>query len=368
MKRTANNSWSAVMGSVAGIQLEVHVTFVLVLAWVVLVEARQGASTRELISVLIFGLGVAASVLLHELGHALVARTFGLKTREISLTPMGGFSNIDEMPETPKVQLFVVLSGPAVSLLLSALFFGASAATVGISPMRAYDDPDASQVTQLAWFNLILGVYNLLPIFPMDGGRALRAVLAWFMPYVRATHYASRVAQLLSIVLAIAGLHYGPIFLLTAVWIWMGARREVKEVRTRFALQALKARDVMVKGPTLDAEGTLEVASRIFRSTFQSEFPVMRGTDVVGTLGFKELLAGLEKHGPQAKVETVMRNEFNGVEASQPLTAVMEQMKDSSDPMVMVTHADRYVGVLPRQNLDELVRIAHALEKNEANN
>lgn len=367
MKRTPNNSWSAVLGSVAGIQLEVHVTFVMVLAWVVIRQAHRGATTRELLALLFFLLGVAGSVLLHELGHALVARQFGLKTKEISLTPMGGFSNIDEMPETPRVQLLVVLSGPVVSLLLAGACFAIAASGAGeLSAPLAWNDPDARPFNQLAWLNLVLGLYNLLPIFPMDGGRALRAVLAYRMPYVRATHFASRVAQLLSITLAIAGLEYGPVLLLTAVWIWMSARREVKDVRTRFALKALEARDVMVRGPTLDAESTLESASRLFPSTFQTEFPVMRGTDVVGTLGFKELLEGLEKNGPDAKVESVMRNQFNGVDARAPLTAVMEQMKDSSDPMVMVTQGEQYVGVLPRSNLDELVRIAHALEKNAA--
>ncbi len=338
MKRTPNNSWSAVIGSIAGIQLEVHVTFVMVLAWVVIRQARHGASSRELLTLLFFLLGVAGSVLLHELGHALVARQFGLKTREISLTPMGGFSNIDEMPEVPRVQLLVVLSGPFVSLLLAAACFAiAGWGGFEISGPLAWSDPTAKPITQLAWLNLVMGLYNLLPIFPMDGGRALRAVLAYFMPYVRATHFASLVAQLLSIALAIAGLEYGPVFLLTAVWIWMSARREVKDVRTRFALKALEARDVMVRGPTLEAESTLENASRVFRSTFQTEFPVMRGTDVVGTLGFKELLAGLEKSGAEAEVESVMRHEFNGVDSREPLGRVMEQMKNSSDPMVMVT-------------------------------
>lgn len=364
--REPNNSWSAVLGSIAGIQLEVHVTFVIVLAWVVLAVARRGATTADLVSLVLFVVGIAVSLLLHELGHALMARQFGLKTREISLTPMGGFSNIDEMPETPRVQLLVVLAGPTVTLALAGVGFAVAAATGGISEPRSYDDLSASVVSQLAWFNLVMGIYNLLPIFPMDGGRALRAGLARSRPYVRATHLASRVAQLLSIGLALAGLYYGPIFLLTAVWIWMSARREAKDVRTRFALRALEARDVMVPGPTLNADGTLEEATRVFRKTFQAEFPVMRGTDVVGVLGFKELVDGLEKHGRSALVSTVMRTEFNGVDARMPLEKVLQQMKDSSDPMVMVTRDERYAGVLPRQNLDELIRIARALEENEA--
>lgn len=366
MKREANNSWSVVLGSVSGIQLEVHVTFVLVLAWVLLALARRGATTGTLITVLLGAVAVGLSLVLHELGHALMAARFGLKTQEISLTPMGGFSNIEKMPDTPKVQLMVVLAGPAVSLLLAAAAFGVAALTGGLSEPRAWDDPTANFASQLAWLNLVMGGYNLLPIFPMDGGRVLRAGLGLFLPWVKATRIASRIAQLLSVALAVAGLHYGPIFLLTAVWIWMSARREVKEVRARFAFQALEAHDVMVEGPTVNADHTLEDASRLFRRTFQAEFPVMSGTDVVGVLGFKELVDGLEKHGKSALISTVMRHNFNGVDAKMPLEAVLKQMKDSSDPMVMVTRDERYVGVLPRQNLDEVLRIARALEKNAA--
>jgi Zn-dependent protease/predicted transcriptional regulator len=340
---------------------------VMVIAWLVIRQAHRGATTREVLALLFFLVGVGVSLVLHELGHALVAKRFGLSTKEISLTPMGGFSNVEEMPETPRVQLFVVLAGPLVSLSLAALFFAIAGAAPGeLDRPLAWTDPDAKPLTQLAWINLVMGLYNLLPIFPMDGGRALRAVFAWFMPYVRATAWASRIAQALSVVLALLGLEYGPVFLLTAVWIWMSARREVKDVRTRTALRTLEARDVLVRGPTLDAERTLEEATHVFRNTFQTEFPVMRGTDVVGTLGLKELLDGLEQHGAQAKIEAIMRREFNGVDARAPLHTVMEQMKSSDDPMVMVTQNERYVGVLPRQNLDELVKIAHALEKNAA--
>jgi Zn-dependent protease len=365
-KPTPHNAWSVVLGRIAGIQFEVHVTFVMVLAWVVIGLARRGAPTANLVTVLLFALGIAVSVVLHELGHALVARRYGLSTAEISLTPMGAFSNIEKMPETPRTQLVVVLAGPAVSLLLAGAGFAVAALTGGVVAPTSYDDPSTDFASQLGWFNLVMGLYNLLPVFPMDGGRALRAGLALFMPYVKATRYATRVAQALSLALAVAGLTYGPIFLLTAVWVWMNARKEVKSVRTHYALKPFSVRDVMVTGPTLESTATLQDASRVFGSTFQPEFPVMSGTDVVGVLGFKELVAGLEKHGPTAPITEAMRHEFNGVDAQMSLEAVLQQMKDSSDPLVMVTENDRYVGVLPRENLNELIRIARALERNES--
>ncbi|MFO0601428.1 MAG: M50 family metallopeptidase [Myxococcaceae bacterium] len=361
-KRQAHQPWSLVVGEIAGIQLEIHVTFALIAAWSLLTLVRRGADRDVLLLVGALLLGVMVSILLHELGHALTARRFGLRTREISLTPMGGFSNIEDMPETPRTQLAVVLAGPLVSLLLAGLGFLWAWWHETLTPPRAWDDPTSSPITQLAWFNLVMGLYNLLPIFPMDGGRALRATLSFFLPYVRSTRIATRIAQVLSIALGVAGLHYGPVFLLTAVWIWMSARQEVTAVRTHHALRSLLARDVMVTGPTLDENDTLEDASRVFRQTFQSEFPVMRGTDVVGVLGFKELITHLEKTGPRTLVSAAMRTTFNGVDARMPLEQVHQQMKDASDPMVMVTRDERYVGVLPQQNLDELLRIARALE------
>jgi len=361
----ANNSWSVVLGRIAGVQIEMHVTFAIVLAWLVIALSRRGATTQVLLQVLFFGLGIALCIVLHELGHALTAKKLGLETSEISLTPMGGFSSVVKMPESPRVELPVVLAGPAVSLVLAAGCLGLAALGGEVSLPKEYRDPTANLASQLMWFNLVLAGYNLLPIFPMDGGRALRATLATFMPYVRATKLASRIAQVLSIGLAVVGLLEAPILLLTAVWIWMNARREVKSVRTRYALKDFTVRDVTVVGPTLDADSTLHDASRLFGTTFQPEFPVMSDGDVVGVLGFKELLAGIEKHGEQAKVREAMRHEFNGVDSQMTLEAVLTQMKESSDPLVMVTENDRYVGVLPRENLNELISLQRAIEKSE---
>jgi predicted transcriptional regulator len=134
-------------------------------------------------------------------------------------------------------------------------------------------------------------------------------------------------------------------------------------VGTRHALGALAARDVTVSGPTLQADASLEEASHVFGTTFQPEFPVMSGTDVVGVLGFKDLLTGLKKHGASAPVREAMRNAFNGVDAQMPLEDVLAQMKENSDPLVLVTRDERYVGVLPRENLDELIAIHRALQK-----
>lgn len=359
----ANNAWSLAVARVAGVQVEVHVTFVLLLAWLSISLVRRGFSTSVLLHVLTFALGIAVCLVLHELGHALTARRLGLQTSEISLTPMGGSSNVLDMPEAPRVELPVVLAGPLVSLLLAGGFALLAWLGPGLEAPQSYLDESASLSSQLMWFNLVLAGYNLLPIFPMDGGRALRAGLAFFMPFVKATRIASRMAQVLSVVMAVAGLLEQPVLLLTAVWIWMSARREVKAVRTRHALKSFAVRDVMVIGPTLDVDASLGEASRVFGTTFQTEFPVMRGSDVVGVLGFKELLDGLERHGETAAVSFAMRAEFNGVDAQMPLEEVLTQMKESSDPLVLVTEGDRYVGVLPRSNLNELVRIARALEK-----
>lgn len=361
----AHNAWSFVLGRVAGVQIEVHVTFVLIFAWLLVGLARKGADREVLVSVLELGLGVAVSLVLHELGHATMAKRLGLVPSDISLTPMGGMTNMAKLPESARVELAVALAGPAVSLLLAGIAWGVATATGGLLPPADFRDPAADLASQLTWLNLVLAGYNLLPIFPMDGGRATRAALAFFMPFERATRVASRIAQVLSVALAIVGLEH-PVVLLTAVWIWMNARHESKAVGARHALRALVAKDVTVDGPTVAHDASLEDASRVFGTTFQPEFPVMNGSDVVGVLGFKDLLKGLEKHGAAAQVREAMRREFNGVDDGTPLEDVLAQMKENSDPLVMVTSGERYAGVLPRQNLDELIAIHRALQKNRS--
>ncbi len=215
--------WSWSIGRLFGIDTRIHATFALILVWAAL---SSYASSGTLIAAgvgVAFLLAVFGSVLLHELGHALTARLFGVPTRQIVLTPIGGVAEIEAGDLRPRDELFIALAGPAVSLGLGAILL-VIAGTIGtLSPFGF--------VAGLAWANLAIGLFNLVPAFPMDGGRVLRAGLAMRMDYLRATGIAAKVGQYAAIGFGILGLIYNPMLLLIAGFVYLAARQEGRRAR-----------------------------------------------------------------------------------------------------------------------------------------
>jgi len=363
----SNNPWSLTLGRVAGIQLEVHVTFAVLLGWVVVTTVQNGDGWHAALKAGLLLIAFFFTILLHELGHALTARRFGIRTLDIQLTPMGGMSNLEKIPEKPAQELYISLAGPLVSLVIALALWRFNAVTGRPLDFDALLDPSEHPLTTLMWLNVILGLYNLLPIFPMDGGRALRAALAFKRPYPDATRIATRFAQVGSVALAIVPGRLNLVFVLTAVWVWMSARKELRDVRERHAVRPFSIRDVMVSEPkTLSTDDTLKAAAATFTSTFQTEFPVMQGDSVAGVLGFTELLAGLEKHGEGAAVREVMRRDPEGIEVDAKLEdalARLNEHSDETDTVLMVLDRDRLVGVVPMSNLKELIKVEKALNR-----
>ncbi|MBL8950206.1 MAG: M50 family metallopeptidase [Myxococcaceae bacterium] len=363
----SHNPWSLALGRVAGIQLEVHVTFAVLLGWVVVTTIQNGDGWRAAVKAVVLLVAVFFTILLHELGHALTARHFGIRTLDIQLTPMGGMSNLEKVPEKPVQELYIALAGPLVSLIIAGALWELVNATGRPTDFDALLEPADHPYTALMWMNLVIGAYNLLPIFPMDGGRALRASLAFKRSYPDATRIATRVAQAGSIALAIVPGRFNLVFVLTAVWVWMSARRELRDVRERHTIRPFSIRDVMVHEPlTLSIDDTLKTAAAVFTSTFQSEFPVMQGDSVAGVLGFDELLTGLEKHGEGAPVREAMRRDPEGIEVNAKIEdalARLNEHSDETDTVLMVLDRDRLVGVVPMSNLKELIKVEKALHR-----
>lgn len=359
--------WSYAVGKVAGIQLQVHVTFAVLLGWTAIRTVQGGGGGRAVLSAVLLMIAIFFTVFLHELGHALVARAFGIRTLDIELTPMGGMAHLERVPEEPRKELLISLAGPVVSLTIALVLFGVLKVGDHLFDLEEVFDPQHQPVAALMWLNLVLGLYNLLPIFPMDGGRIFRAALAFSRPYPAATRFATRVAQVGSIVLAIIPGRFNLIFVLTAAWLWMSARHELRDVRERHTLRPFSLRDVMVKNPiTLSTDDSLKHASEVFVSTFQSEFPVMQGDAVAGVLGFDELLDGLEKHGEAAPVRQAMRREPDGIEVDSRIEDALAKLSENSektDTVLMVLERDKLVGVVPMSNLRELLRVEKALHR-----
>jgi Zn-dependent protease len=218
--KTMFNSWD--IGKVSGIKLRVHWTFFLLPIWIYFSSIFAGSSFAAAATSVLFVFAIFGCVLLHELGHALAARQFGIGTRDITLLPIGGIAALDRIPRNPAQELWIAVAGPLVNVVIAAVLFGAMVLSL-IPPESAV----ALFLGQLLFANIALVVFNMIPAFPMDGGRVLRSSLAMFMEYAKATRIATSVGQACAIALGLLGLFSGNVMLMIiAGFIFLSARAE----------------------------------------------------------------------------------------------------------------------------------------------
>lgn len=363
LPRTAGDHrpWSWKLGTIAGVPIYIHATFVLLLAWVAL--SHLGA--RHQLALAVYGLVLVASVfaivVAHELGHVLVARRFGIPTHDITLYPIGGMSRLDHMPERPRRELLVAIAGPAVNVVLALAIYVA----LDLSGAGAAGDPltvGGGFAVQLLWINLSLAAFNLLPAFPMDGGRVLRAALALWMPRDRATIVASHVARMLAVGIGVAGVLWSPLLAVIAIFVWMAAGQEARVERMKAALRGVSVGDAMVAQiDTLDPHTSLAIAARSALVGFQREFPVVDGARVVGVLTHGDVLRGLAMHRAELTVGDVMHDRFAVAAPDEGLATVLSRTLPGGSSVLVVDH-DRLVGMLDPEHVSRLVA-AHAAQQ-----
>ena len=310
--------WSFRIGRLAGINIFVHFTFLILLGWIAISNLIATQSLVIAALGLLLTVAVFFIIVLHELGHALAARRFGIATKDITLLPIGGVARLERMPEKPAQELVVALAGPAVNVVLAAVF-GAIAIALGI-PLFGAQLTDVSQlVTLLFQINVGLVLFNMLPAFPMDGGRVLRALLAMRMGSNRATQVAARVGKGMAVVFAIVGLLVPGYFmlLLIALFVWLGAEAEAASVRARAGLSGVRVSGVMIRefGVVAPDDRLDDIARHVYRG-FQQDFPVVVGDRLVGLLARNDLEHGLAEFGPNARVMQVMQRKFPVVSPS----------------------------------------------------
>lgn len=336
-----------------GVPVRLHFTFVLLFVFLVVAgigEGQSGLANAVYIAAL-FG-----SVVLHELAHALVGRRYGVRTLEIVMFPIGGVARLAQPPK-PRQEFWIAAAGPLVNLAIAAGLAGALVWRGGLLPLEGLVRPtDANLLERIAGGNLVLAAFNLLPAFPMDGGRILRSVLALRRPPEQATRLAARAGQFLAIGLGLYGLlaaNYLLVFI--AFFVYLGAAQESAAAVGRILTQGTPVRGAMVTDfRTLSHGDTVRHAANLLLATSQQDFPVMYGEQTIGLLGRSALLRAMAATGPESYVAGAMNRDFVRVAPDQDLAETIPLLTQAGS-CVLVMDGEKLVGLLTSENLSEFL-------------
>ncbi|MFI4877187.1 MAG: site-2 protease family protein [Blastopirellula sp. JB062] len=379
--------WSLRIGTLFGIGVYVHFTFLIILIWFAAIHWTRGDDLSDALLGMGMVVAIFAIVVLHELGHALAARRYGIGTKDITLLPIGGVARLERMPEDPKQEFVVAIAGPLVNVFLAIVFLVLALliGTLGSDRSMALqylssvidENSSISTMTDLTiWqqaasicfvmfgFNVIMVIFNLLPAFPMDGGRVLRAFLAMNMDYVKATQIAAGVGQMMAFLFGFAGLFYNPFLVFIALFVWMGATSEASMVTRKFALTGIPIRSAMITHfQIVRPDETLGAAAGHVLAGFQQDFPVVEGDRVVGMLTKHDLLKALAENGNAAAVSTVMRTDFQVATPGEMLQTAYERLQQGACNSMPVVAGGELVGVIDLENVGEFIAIRSALRQ-----
>lgn len=355
--------WSIKIAEVAGTSLWVHLTFVLLLAWIGTVlwlqEGPTAAAEGLVLVVLLFG-----CVVLHEFGHVFAARRYGIATRHITLLPIGGLASLDRMPEDPGQEVVVALAGPAVNFVIAGVLIGVFGAQFDLAPPASAGFTGGSLLNKLATLNIVFAVFNLLPAFPMDGGRVLRAALGFRMSRPAATRIAARIGQALAVLLGFLGLLGNPFLVLIAIFIFVVAEAESYQATMTELARGHRAADVMITSfKSLPVDANLDDASWLLLSTTQKEFPVVQpdSGQLFGFLTRTALLEHLNSSQGTDPVAAGVQRDIPTVQTSSSLDYVVELLQKQEAPAVGILDRDQnFIGYVTLENLSEFFLIESA--------
>lgn len=359
-------SWK--LGTFTGIGVYVHWTFALLIVWF----AYQHFAQSQRLDVTLQGVGLVLAIfgciVLHEYGHALTARRYGIQTEDITLLPIGGVARLQRMPEDPRQELWIAIAGPAVNVVIAGVLFAILNITHGLKsaePTHEMVKVGGNFLAQLMYINVVLVVFNMIPAFPMDGGRVLRALLAHRLTYVRATQIAATIGQGLAIAFGVLG-WFGEQYMLmfVALFVFLGAQQESQMVEVRSLLRGVPVRDAMIRRfRAVVPHDSLDQVVSLLLSGDQQDFPVIDGNRIVGMLTRASLLSALAEGKRDATVAEIMRPDCGTVDDAQLLEATFERMHQGQCPALPVLHHGELVGMITLENIGEWMMIQTALRQ-----
>ena len=353
--------WSITIGNFAGTAVKIHITFILFLAWIAFSAWSRGGPAAALDSTLFIVL-LFACVVLHEFGHIAAARRYGIGTPEVTLLPIGGVASLQRLPSDPRQELVVALAGPAVNLVIGLVLI-AVVGSVRPDELAQIDNPNLSLIGRLAIANIFLAVFNLIPAFPMDGGRVLHALVAMRVGGPRATEIAARIGQALAFGLGFLGLFGNPLLVFIAIFVYIAAAAEAQMSAAHEALKGVSAGEAMeTRFTPVSIDANLGQAVDALLATAQHEFPVVDAFGKpAGLLTREDILGAVREHGHDEPASAFMRSGVDSVRPATPVESVFERLQGPGAAALYVTDGDgRIVGLLTRQALGEVMMIRAA--------
>jgi Zn-dependent protease/CBS domain-containing protein len=357
--------WAWKIGKLAGIDVYMHATFLLLVGFIVVASWVESHNAARTVFGVLFVLVIFGCIVLHELGHALTARRYGIRTRDIVLLPIGGVARLERMPEDPNQELLVALAGPVVNVLIALGLCGVLASLGRFPTLR-----QAATITwtgrdflpSLMAVNVWLVLFNLIPAFPMDGGRVLRALLAKRMDYTDATQAAAHVGQAIALAFGFLGLFFDPFLLFIALFVWMGASGEAGMVQMRTSLGGIPVQRVMLTNfQTLQPDDTLAQAVEHILSGWQQDFPVVFGSHPLGVLTREDLMRAIAQGGTGRPVRDAMRRDFQALDSHDMLEQAVPVLQRCGCRSLPVEHNGELVGMLTLENVGEFMMIRSAM-------
>jgi Zn-dependent protease len=353
--------WSITIGRFGGTAVKIHITFILFLAWIAFSAWSRGGPAAALDST-VFIVLLFACVVLHEFGHIAAARRYGIGTPEVTLLPIGGVASLQRLPSDPSQELVVALAGPAVNLVIGLLLI-AAIGPAHLADLMQIDNPNLSLVSRLAVANIFLAVFNLIPAFPMDGGRVLHALVAMRVGGPRATEIAARIGQALAFGLGFLGLFGNPLLVFIAIFVYIAAAAEAQMSAAHESLKGVSVGEAMeTRFTPVSIDASLGQAVDALLATAQHEFPVVDAFGKpVGLLTREDILSAVRKHGGDEPASAFMRSGVDSVRPATPVESVFDRLQGPSSAALYVTDIDgRIVGLLTRQALGEVMMIRAA--------
>jgi len=365
MERIGNQmKWSWKIGRLAGTDIQIHATFLLLLGWLLMNDWIAGHSINAVLDGIIFLTALFSCVLLHEFGHVFAARRFGIRTHDVTLFPIGGLARLERIPEEPRKEFWIAIAGPAVNMAIAAMLFAGLFVFDGWQPISRMSIDSGSLFERMLFANLTLALFNLVPAFPLDGGRIFRAILAAHTNYSKATTIAATLGRSVAVALMVWGIFANPMLLLVGLFVWIGAGQEEYSARFRAALSGVRVRAAMVTDfQRLQARDTLAEAVRLILAGSQHDLPVVEHGRVVGILTRSRLLIGLAENGHDFLVEKVMDREFMTAHPSDMLNDISTELQKWNCHTVPVVSNGRLEGLLTMENIGEYFLIDTALQE-----